>query len=167
MKSSLTTAWRKRLLVATLVFTLWGIWEVSREVPVTAVVAERTERTTRRPPAKPVVLPALPLVWPSPPVVPPVVTDLFSPPPPPAAARSASAPRVAALPTFVYKYVGHLHTGDARYIFLADAQDRVTTAKVGQAVDNDWLLKAETPTELTFRHVSTGQQQILQIGTNQ
>jgi hypothetical protein len=167
IKLLLNNAWRKRLLMAALLLTLWGVWEVSQEVPVSAVVSERVERKTRRPPAPSTVVPQLPLVWPTQPVEVPAVTDMFSPPPPPVVTGPVSDLQTVVTPTFNYKYIGHLVAGDTRDIFLVDPQDRVTTTRVGLAVDNDWQLIAETSTQLTFKHTATRQQITLQIGPTQ
>lgn len=96
-----------------------------------------------------------------------MVSDLFSPPPLPAVAPRAAVPQGPAQPVFNLKYIGHLLDGDNSQAFLADEQDRVTTAKVGQTVGNEWQLTAMTASQLVFRHAATGQEHTLQIGTLQ
>jgi len=166
MKSSLNPAARRRLfLFAGLVFTLWAAWQVSQDAPAPKLVSERT---ARRVPAKPAVSdPVLPLLWPTRSDAELPITDLFSPPPPPVVAATIVAPTGPLPPVFSLKYIGHLTNGDNRHVFLADDQDRVTTAKVGQTVGNEWLLTAITTSQVVFRHTVTGQERSLQIGTLQ
>jgi hypothetical protein len=165
MKSRMNLIPRRRLfLLAGLVFTFWAAWQVSQDEPVTKLVSERT---VQRAPAKPAASePALPLLWPARSDAPLLMNDLFSPPPPVMTA-TVVAPQGPVTPVFGLKYIGQLTNGDQSHVFLADDQDRVTTAKVGQTLDNEWLLKAMTASELVFRHAATGQERSLQIGTLQ
>ena len=158
---------RRLLLFAGLVFTLWATWQVSQDAPAPKLVSERTARRAPTKPAAPD--PALPLLWPTRSDAPPPVTDLFSPPPPPPPAVAAAivAPMGPAAPGFSLKYIGHITDGENSHVFLADDQDRVTTAKVGQTVGNEWLLTTMTASQVVFRHTVTGQERPLQIGTLQ
>lgn len=163
MKSRMNPPARRRLLLLSgLVFTLWATWQVSQDAPAPTVVSERTARRAPAKPAAPDM--ALPLLWPTRSDAPQSVTDLFSPPPPPVVAAAIVAPTGPVPPVFSLKYIGHLTNGDNNHVFLADDQDRVTTAKVGQTVGNEWLLTAMTASQVVFRHTITGQERSLQIG---
>lgn len=158
-------AHRRLLLFAGLVFTLWATWQVSQDAPAPKVVSERTARRAPAKPAAPDI--ALPLLWPIRSDAPLPVTDLFSPPPLPVVVAAIVAPMGPAAPVFSLKYIGHITDGENSHVFLADDQDRVTTAKVGQTVGNEWLLTTMTASQVVFRHTVTGQERPLQIGTLQ
>jgi hypothetical protein len=166
MKSSLNPDVRRRLLLlAGLILTLWATWQVGQDAPAPTAV---TERTVRRAPAKPAApTPELPLMWPVRAESQPSITDVFTPIPPAAVALPTVAPVGPPKPVFKLKYIGHLLTAGENHAFLADEQDRVTTAKVGQAVGDDWQLTTMTDKQLVFRHTPTGQENTLQIGTLQ
>jgi hypothetical protein len=163
MKLTLNPATRRRwLLLAALVFTLWATWQVSQDSVVSKVAVENT---TRRTPVKPAAAPALPLQWHTRSNPTPLVADLFSPPPLPRVTPPVVVPQGPVPPVFSLKYIGHLLNGDNSHVFLADEQDRVTTAKLGQTVGNDWQFTAMTASQLVFHHKTTGQEHLLQIGT--
>lgn len=166
MKFALNPISRRRLLLwAGLLFTLWATWQVSQDEPAPKVVAERNARHAPAKPAAPVS--KLPLIWPVRTDTQAPVTDLFSPAPPAVPVAPPVAPVAPAKPVFKLKYIGHLLAGDNSHAFLADEQDRVITAKVGQAVGDEWQLTAMTDKQLVFRHTPTGQENTLQIGTLQ
>lgn len=163
---------RRVLILAGLVFTLWATWKVSTEDATDATVSERSAPAQRRTGGKPssantsTTAPALALEWPMRTEQRQPVADLFSLAPPPAIA----APPVAVLappaaPAFKLKYVGRLDGSDNQHVFLADDKDKVIQAKVGQDLADGWQLASMNSKLLVFRHIATGQEQTMSIGT--
>lgn len=167
MKLSLNPAARRRwLLLAALVFTLWAAWQVNQDSSAPKVVIENVIRRSPVKPSAPAM--ALPLLWPKRSDTKPLISaDLFSPSPLQRLVSPVVAPQGPVPPVFSLKYIGHLLNGDNGDVFFVDEQDRVTTAKVGQTVGNEWQLTAMTASHLVFHHTATGQEHILQIGTLQ
>ena len=162
---------RRVLILAGLVFTLWATWKVSTEDATDTTVSERTAPAQRRTGSKspantPATGSALALEWPMRTEQRQPVADLFSLAPQPVTA----APPVAALappaaPAFKLKYVGRLDGSDNKHVFLADDKDRVIQAKVGQDLADGWQLASMNSKLLVFRHIATGQEQTMPIGT--
>jgi hypothetical protein len=126
--------------------------------------------STRRAASKPSVAasaPALTLNWPMRSDQQSPVVDLFGQAPPNVPTKTVVAPAVTLAPVFNLTYVGRLDDRDNSHAFLADAQERIIVAKVGQAVDNDWQLTAMDAKQLVFRHTVTGKEHTMQIGTLQ
>jgi hypothetical protein len=161
---------RRALLVAGLLFTLWATWQVSSEPGSGTATVERTAPTPRSSStAKPTAAaPVLTLQWPERDERYATVTDLFSPPPPPviAAGSLPVVPVVPPLPVLKVKYMGRLEDGDNRQVFLSEDKDRVIAAKVGQNVADGWQLTAMDAKQLVFRHLATGHEQTMPIGTS-
>lgn len=65
------------------------------------------------------------------------------------------------------KYVGQLVGSDNAYVFLADAQDRVISAKVGETVTDGWQLTGMDSKQLVFCHIATGFEQTILTGAIQ
>ena len=160
---------RKVLLLAGLAFALWATWKVSSDEPADKPVAERAEPTQRRGAAKPAAALAAPkLDWPARGEHPQPIADLFDQPVQPRSAASAPAAPVAApVPVLRLKYMGRLSGADNDSVFLADAQDKVIQAKVGQPLPDGWQLTAVEPKQLVFRHEASGQEQTMTIGALQ
>ena len=83
------------------------------------------------------------------------------------AASAPAAPQTAPLPVLRLKYVGRLSGADNDSVFLADAQDKVIQAKVGQPLPDGWQLKTVEAKQLIFRHEASGQEQTMTIGALQ
>lgn len=165
MKATLNLMPRRRLLLlSSLIFTLWATWQVSRDAPSPKTVAERSSKKALAKPPAPV--PAAALLWPARANGQHTTeSDLFSPIPSPVATQQAAVE--SALPKVVlnFRYVGRLDGNDGSHVFLADAQDRVISVMVGQLVDNDWQISGVDASRLVFRHIPTGHENILQIGS--
>lgn len=159
---------RRLLILAGLAFALWGSWKVSVEEVPQKLVAERAAPSRRPASSKPVaVAPSLPLEWPERESVRRAVDDLFSLPPPLPMGPPVPLRPTSAVPALKLKYVGRLDRGDNGHVFLADAQDRVISAKVGEPLADGWQLSAADAKQLVFRHTASGQEQTMQIGTVQ
>lgn len=170
-KFALSPTLRRRLLLgAGLLSTLWAAWQVSSEPGSSMATVERAARSVRSRPAKPgaVVAPVLTLQWPERAERYAPVTDLFSPPPLPALAAVLTplAPVEPPLPVLKAKYVGRLDDGDNKQVFLSEEKDRVIAVKVGQNLADGWQLTAMDTKQLVFRHLTTGHEQTLPIGTS-
>ena len=158
---------RRLLLAAGLVFALWATWQVSHEEAPDATVAARTAPAQRRAATQaPGAAPVFTLDWPARGDTHQSVVDLFSPPAPvplPAAAANAAA----VTPVLTLKYIGRLDGADRNHVFLADAQDRLISAKVGDTVAEGWRLTAVNANQLVFSHTATGHEQTLLTGAIQ
>lgn len=160
---------RRLLLLAGLIFALWASWQVSHDETALDTVSERTAPLQRRVVSKaPPVAPAYQLDWPARADQRQPVTDLFNLPQPPAlagpAAGSLAAPPV---PLLKLKYVGRLDGSDNNHVFLADAQDRVISTKVGETVADGWQLLTMDSKQLIFRHTASGHEQTILTGAFQ
>ena len=158
---------RRLLLAAGLAFALWATWQVSQEEASDATVAARSAPVQRRAANQaPGVAGVFTLDWPARVDAHPSVIDLFRPPapvPPPKAATNVAA----VTPVLALKYVGRLDGADHNHVFLADAQDRLITAKVGDAVTDGWRLTTANANQLVLRHTATGQEQTIVTGAIQ
>lgn len=169
MTLTMTPILRRRLLILVgLVFTLWATWKVSAEDTTDTTVSERIAPAPRRVGSKaPPVAPTLALDWPTRADQRQPVADLFSLAPAPVAPNSAALPAGPPVPVLTLKYVGRLDGGDNNHAFLADAQDQVITVKVGQTVADGWQLTAMDSKQLVLRHIASGHEQTMLIGTPQ
>jgi len=153
-------------LMVALAGTLWATWQVSQDPALPKRVEPRV--LSKNKPAKPASAPAnLPLVWPPRTAQGGPVADLFSLAPAAAPAQPDLSLAAPLPPTFALHYMGRLDDGAASQIFLADAQDRVVVAKLGENVDDLWQLSNISATQLVFKHTATGQVHNLQIGSTQ
>ncbi len=156
---------RRVLLLAGLAFVLWASWKVSTDDAVDATVAQRDAPAQRRMVNTPfAVAPASALDWPVREAQQRPVADLFSLPPS-TTSTLPIAPVATPLPVLTVKYVGRIDADDNKQAFLADSKDRVTSVKVGQAVADGWQLAAMDSKQLVFRHIATGHEQTMPIGT--
>ena len=158
---------RRLLLAAGLVFALWSTWQVSQEDASDVAVPARTAPVQRRVANQaPGAAPVFTLDWPARVDAHQSVIDLFNPPAP-VPTPAATANVAAVTPVLALKYVGRLDGTDHNHVFLADAQDRLITAKVGDAVAQGWRLTAANANQLVFSHTPTGQEQTLVTGAIQ
>jgi hypothetical protein len=158
---------RRLVLFLGMAFTLWAAWQVSQDDPVPNIVTERTspKRSVRKPPT---VTPNLPLIWP-PELIRSSsnVTDIFSPvlpPAPPKPLTTLATSPVAIVPQFNLTYFGRLDGTDQHVVFLADAQEKISTVKVGDWVEGDWQLTTLQTNQLVFTQQPSGQTHTLQTG---
>jgi hypothetical protein len=159
---------RRLLILAGLAFALWASWKVSVEEVPQKIVAERIAPSRKPASNKPVaVAPSLPLEWPERESVRRAVDDLFSLAPPLPVGPPAPLQSSPTVPALKLKYVGRLDRGDNGHVFLTDAQDRVISTKVGEPLADGWQLSAADAKHLVFRHIASGQEQTMQIGTVQ
>ena len=161
---------RRVLLLAGLAFALWASWKVSTDDAVDATVAPRTAATQLRVAKPTAASPASALDWPVREAQQRPVADLFSLPLPPSTASATPiAPVATPLPVLTVKYVGRIEGDDNQQVFLTDSKDKnkdkVMSVKVGQAVADGWQLAAMDSKQLVFRHIATGHEQTMPIGT--
>ncbi len=164
-----TTLRRRLTLMVGLGLTLWAAWQVSQDEPVAAVkLVEQRSPVARRVPVKPLVAASVPaLVWPVQGSQTVSIVDLFSPVVVPVAKAPPAPPATPAGPVFSYQYIGRLDDGANSHAFLSGAQDQMVVVKAGQPVDSQWQLSSIGSQQLVFRHIATGQEHTLQIGTSQ
>ncbi len=167
--TTVSTVRRRLVLTAGLTFALWAAWQVSQDEPAANVqLVEQRSPTTRRVPAKPLAAASVPaLVWPTQGSQVVSMGDLFSPVVVPVTKPPAPPPVAPPGPVFTYKYVGRLDDGVNSHAFLSSAQDQMVVVKAGQPVDSEWQLSTIGSQQLVFRHIATGQEHTLQIGTLQ
>ncbi len=158
---------RRLVLLLGMAFTLWAAWQVSQDEPAPNIVIERSssQRSVKK---LPTVMPKWPLIWP-PELVrsPPDVTDIFSPVPPPSSPKPVALPPVAVVHQFDLTYFGRFDGTDQHLVFLADAQEKISTVKMGDWVDGDWQLTTLQPDQLVFTHQPSGQTHTLPTGNFQ
>ena len=156
---------RRIFLLAGLAFALWATWRVSSDEIADKPAAERAEPTQRRSATKPTPAAVAKLEWPARAEHPQAIADLFDQPVNPRSAASAApVPVPAPIPVLKLKYMGRLAGTDNDSVFLADAQDKVIQAKLGQALVDGWQLTVVEPKQLVFRHAASGQEQTMTIG---
>ena len=172
MVASITPEHRRRiLLVAGLVLTLWATWQVSTDSTTAPTgVAENTARVKQRSNKTTAAAEVATLQWPQRNSEETPVKDLFNQAPAAGLAKTSIpvlpvlAPPAPAAQLTV-RYIGRITDSDARYVFLADAQNQLVSAAAGQTVIDGWQLTSVTDQQLQFRHLATGQEQTLSIGT--
>jgi hypothetical protein len=158
---------RRLVLFLGMAFTLWAAWQVSQNEPAPNIVAERTspKRIVQKPPK---VTPNLPLTWPADLAGSPVnVTDIFSPVSPPALPKPVAPPPDTVVHQFNLTYFGRLDGTDQHVVFLTNAQEKISTVKVGDWVDGDWQLTTLETHQLVFTQQPSGQTHTLQTGNFQ
>ena len=162
---------RRILLLAVLVLTLWATWQVSTDPADPAGLAESTSRAKPRS-SKPVVSAEVSsLEWPQRTSEEQPVKDLFGAATQPSAVNPAvlpaatlSAPPAPQAP-FTVRYIGQVEDSGVSQVFLTDPQNQLHSALAGKTLIDGWQLLSMTPQELLFRHLATGQEQTLTIGT--
>ena len=172
MVASITPERRRRiLLVAGLVLTLWATWQVSTDSTTAPTgVAENTTRVKQRSNKTTAAAEVATLQWPQRNSDEALVKDIFNQATVPVTAKNVlpllpvSAPPAAQAPLTV-RYIGRINASDARHVFLADAQNQLLSAEAGKTVIDGWQLISATEQQLQFRHLATGQEQTLSIGT--
>lgn len=154
---------RRALLAAGLIFALWASWKVGDDD--TAPKSLSTQTSLRGAKVKtPGPAQTFDLQWPERPQQQETVVDLFAPPPP---LPAAAPPSIPAPPVLGLKYMGRLDDGGNSHAYLADAQNRVFTAKAGEDVADGWRLSAIDSKKLMFRHMATGHEQTISTGAIQ
>ncbi len=158
---------RRLVLFLGMAFTLWAAWQVSQNEPAPNIVAERTspKRIVKK---QLTATPNLPLTWPPELAGSPFnVTDIFSPVSPPALPKPVAPPPDTVVHQFNLTYFGRLDGTDQHVVFLTDAQEKISTVKVGDWVDGDWQLTTLETNQLVFTQQPSGQTHTLQTGNFQ
>lgn len=157
---------RRIILGAALMFTLWAVWQVSRQDEAVrpskdAGMASKRAVQTRQPPSTPTFSDGLRL--PERPGSSSPVRDIFELPKPPAPPSVAISKDAAVAPPLQYVYLGRIEEGGQTQIFLGDA-DKAFVAKMGAKLPNGWTLESMEAGRLNFSYEPLGQKQTLQIG---